>query len=126
VHDKCICGRLRLFALQRFGARPSWGFRITVGWVAGPALETQGTGRAARMDSTGAWTRCTSPIGRRGGVSKGPEQAALWRSMAPLAEHFFEEAVHSPVPVDLRALKAAQAFEDLRAEASGTEASQSV
>jgi len=36
---------------------------------------------------------------------KAPEQAALWRSTVILGERFFEEAVHSPVPVDLRALK---------------------
>jgi hypothetical protein len=37
---------------------------------------------------------------------KAPEQAALWRSVVLLGERFFEEAVQSPVPVDLRALKA--------------------
>lgn len=37
---------------------------------------------------------------------KQPEQAALWRSMVVLGERFFDEAVQSPVPVDLRALKA--------------------
>jgi hypothetical protein len=37
---------------------------------------------------------------------KQPEQAALWRSVVILGERFFEEAVQSPVPVDLRALKA--------------------
>jgi len=37
---------------------------------------------------------------------KQPEQAALWRSIVVLGERFFEEAVQSPVPVDLRALKA--------------------
>jgi hypothetical protein len=36
---------------------------------------------------------------------KQPEQAALWRSVVVLGERFFEEAVQSPVPVDLRALK---------------------
>lgn len=37
---------------------------------------------------------------------KQPEQAALWRSIVVLGERFFDEAVQSPVPVDLRALKA--------------------
>jgi hypothetical protein len=37
---------------------------------------------------------------------KQPEQAALWRSIVVLGERFFEETVQSPVPVDLRALKA--------------------
>jgi hypothetical protein len=37
---------------------------------------------------------------------KAPEQAALWRSVVVLGERFFEEAVQSPVPIDLRALKA--------------------
>lgn len=36
---------------------------------------------------------------------KAPEQAALWRSAVILGERFFEEAVQSPVPIDLRALK---------------------
>lgn len=37
---------------------------------------------------------------------KQPEQAALWRSIVVLGERFFAEAVQSPVPIDLRALKA--------------------
>lgn len=37
---------------------------------------------------------------------KQPEQAALWRSIVVLGERFFDEAVQSPVPIDLRALKA--------------------
>jgi hypothetical protein len=37
---------------------------------------------------------------------KQPDQAALWRSVVVLGERFFDEAVQSPVPIDLRALKA--------------------
>lgn len=37
---------------------------------------------------------------------KAPEQAALWRSVVVLGERFFQEAIQSPVPIDLRALKA--------------------
>jgi hypothetical protein len=37
---------------------------------------------------------------------KKPEQAALWQSTVVLGERFFDEAIQSPVPIDLRALKA--------------------
>lgn len=37
---------------------------------------------------------------------KAPDQVPLWRSTVTLGQEFFEEAVNSPVPVDLRALKA--------------------
>ncbi len=37
---------------------------------------------------------------------KTPEQVALWRSVVVLGERFYEEAIHSPVPIDMRALKA--------------------
>lgn len=35
-----------------------------------------------------------------------PEQAALWKSTVTLGERFFNEITHSPVPIDMRALKA--------------------
>lgn len=35
-----------------------------------------------------------------------PEQAGLWQSTVTLSHEFFEEIVKSPVPVDMRALKA--------------------
>jgi hypothetical protein len=34
-----------------------------------------------------------------------PDQVALWESTLTLSGAFFEEAIHSPVPVDMRALK---------------------
>ena len=37
---------------------------------------------------------------------KAPDQAPLWKSRIELGKRFFEEAIHSPVPVDMRALKA--------------------
>lgn len=37
---------------------------------------------------------------------KRPEQAALWQSTITLGERFFQEVIESPVPVDMRALKA--------------------
>lgn len=37
---------------------------------------------------------------------KTPEQVALWRSVVVLGERFYEEAIQSPVPIDMRALKA--------------------
>ncbi|MCG7988209.1 MAG: pirin [Candidatus Thiodiazotropha weberae] len=37
---------------------------------------------------------------------KRPEQAALWESTLKLGEQFFDEITRSPVPIDLRALKA--------------------
>jgi hypothetical protein len=36
---------------------------------------------------------------------KSPEQTALWRSTITLGEQFYDEAVNSPVPVDMRAIK---------------------
>ena len=36
---------------------------------------------------------------------KAPEQAPLWKSTLTLGADFFEEAINSPVPVDMRALK---------------------
>lgn len=38
--------------------------------------------------------------------NKHPEQADLWNSTITLSEHFFNEVVSHPVPVDMRALKA--------------------
>lgn len=38
--------------------------------------------------------------------TKSPEEAVAWRSEVRLGERFFEEAVHCPVPVDIRVLKA--------------------
>ena len=35
-----------------------------------------------------------------------PEQAGLWQSTITLSETFFNEVVHRPVPVDMRAIKA--------------------
>jgi hypothetical protein len=37
---------------------------------------------------------------------KAPDQAPLWKSRIELGKRFFEEAINSPVPVDMRALKA--------------------
>lgn len=37
-----------------------------------------------------------------------PEQAGLWKSTVKLSESFFNEVVHNPVPVDLRAVKVLQ------------------
>ena len=37
---------------------------------------------------------------------KTPDQAPLWKSRIELGKRFFEEAINSPVPVDMRALKA--------------------
>jgi hypothetical protein len=37
---------------------------------------------------------------------KVPDQAPLWKSTIELGKKFFEEAINSPVPVDMRALKA--------------------
>jgi len=37
---------------------------------------------------------------------KAPDQAALWQSSIMLGERFFEEIIRSPVPIDMRALKA--------------------
>lgn len=37
---------------------------------------------------------------------KRPDQAALWRSNLVLGERFFEEVVNTPVPIDIRALRA--------------------
>lgn len=37
---------------------------------------------------------------------KEPEQAGLWQSTITLSEAFFNEVVHRPVPVDMRAIKA--------------------
>ena len=36
---------------------------------------------------------------------KSPDQALLWKSTIELGKKFFEEAINSPVPVDMRALK---------------------
>lgn len=36
---------------------------------------------------------------------KAPNQAPLWKSTIELGKKFFEEAINSPVPVDMRALK---------------------
>ena len=36
---------------------------------------------------------------------KAPDQAPLWKSTIELGKKFFEEAINSPVPVDMRALK---------------------
>lgn len=38
--------------------------------------------------------------------SKDPEQAGLWKSSVTLSEHFFNEVVDRPVPIDMRAIKA--------------------
>jgi hypothetical protein len=37
-----------------------------------------------------------------------PNQAGLWKSTVKLSESFFNEVVHNPVPVDLRAVKVLQ------------------
>ena len=37
---------------------------------------------------------------------KTPDQAPLWKSRIELGKRFFEEAINSPVPVDMRALRA--------------------
>jgi hypothetical protein len=37
---------------------------------------------------------------------KSPDQAALWKSTVTLGRRFYEEAISSPVPIDMRALKA--------------------
>jgi len=37
---------------------------------------------------------------------KSPGQGALWQSTVTLSRDFFDEIVHNPVPIDLRALKA--------------------
>ena len=38
--------------------------------------------------------------------NKIPEQAGLWRSTVTLSEHFFNEIIDKPVPIDMRAVKA--------------------
>ena len=38
--------------------------------------------------------------------SKDPEQAGLWKSIVTLSEHFFNEVIDRPVPIDMRAIKA--------------------
>jgi hypothetical protein len=38
--------------------------------------------------------------------SKDPEQAGLWKSSVTLSEHFFNEVIDRPVPIDMRAMKA--------------------
>ncbi len=38
--------------------------------------------------------------------SKDPEQAGLWKSSVTLSEHFFNEVIDRPVPIDMRAIKA--------------------
>ncbi len=38
--------------------------------------------------------------------AKDPEQAGLWKSTVTLSEHFFNEVIDRPVPVDMRAIKA--------------------
>jgi hypothetical protein len=38
--------------------------------------------------------------------AKEPEQAGLWKSTVTLSEHFFNEVVDRPVPIDMRAIKA--------------------
>ncbi len=37
---------------------------------------------------------------------KDPEQAGLWKSTVTLSEHFFNEVIDRPVPIDMRAIKA--------------------
>ena len=37
---------------------------------------------------------------------KAPGQAPLWKSRIELGKRFFEEAINSPIPIDMRALKA--------------------
>lgn len=36
---------------------------------------------------------------------KSPEQAGLWRSSVVLSEHFFNEVIDRPVPIDMRAIR---------------------
>lgn len=38
--------------------------------------------------------------------SKDPEQVGLWKSTVTLSEHFFNEVIDRPVPIDMRAIKA--------------------
>lgn len=38
--------------------------------------------------------------------NKNPEQAGLWKSTVTLSEHFFNEVIDRPVPIDMRAIKA--------------------
>lgn len=38
--------------------------------------------------------------------TKRPEQAALWQSIVVLTQSFFDEVLHHPIPVDMRAIKA--------------------
>ncbi len=38
--------------------------------------------------------------------AKDPEQAGLWKSTVTLSEHFFNEVIDRPVPIDMRAIKA--------------------
>ena len=38
--------------------------------------------------------------------SKDPDQAGLWKSSVTLSEHFFNEVIDRPVPIDMRAIKA--------------------
>lgn len=38
--------------------------------------------------------------------NKTPEQAGLWQSTVTLSEHFFNEIIDRPVPIDMRAIKA--------------------
>jgi hypothetical protein len=38
--------------------------------------------------------------------SKDPEQAGLWKSTVTLSDHFFNEVIDRPVPIDMRAVKA--------------------
>lgn len=37
---------------------------------------------------------------------KDPEQVGLWKSTVTLSEHFFNEVIDRPVPIDMRAIKA--------------------
>lgn len=37
--------------------------------------------------------------------NKHPEQAGLWKSTVTLSEHFFNEVIDRPVPIDMRAVK---------------------
>jgi len=38
--------------------------------------------------------------------AKDPEQVGLWKSTVTLSEQFFNEVVHRPVPIDMRAIRA--------------------
>lgn len=38
--------------------------------------------------------------------NKHPEQAGLWKSTVTLSEHFFNEVIDRPVPIDMRAIRA--------------------